>query len=100
MSKNLVLSLLNFYEKKLEEMNIQPIEADFDDIISGKEKEVTLGHCRSIIPQIRILVTDGQGLRSTRIRDHVYRQLGFVQGVMWSEGIYSINQMLYCNISK
>lgn len=43
-------------------------------------------HIRGMLPRMRTLVIEGQ-------RDKVMRWLGFVQGVLYSFGTYTIDQM-------
>lgn len=45
-----------------------------------------LSHCYGMIPQIREFLADGR-------REKAFRWLGFMQGVFYAEGIYTIEEM-------
>ncbi len=85
MTSEQIISALQLYRKRLEELHAKEIEADFNLIYPGKS--AALNHLLSMIPQMEKFVENGQ-------TDKVYRcWLGFMQGVLWSFAGYSLNEL-------
>ncbi len=90
MDKSKVLQTLDKYAKKFEELNIMPIEFPLDRLVGG-DREANLRHCYGMIEDLRKHVETGK-------MDKAFRWLGFIQGCLWSHGIYTIDEMRYDNM--
>ena len=91
MDGNKVNKVLDIIEKRLREIGIEPVEADHTLVIDenhdrGEMFEVTLGHCLGMIPKMREFIEEDR-------MGKVFRWLGFMQGVFWAVGIYSVEEM-------
>lgn len=81
-----IRELLILYEKKLkEEFNCEPRRAnhlksyDFDE-------EAQLEHCYWMIVNIALFLSEEK-------KEKAMRWLGFIQGVLWTNGIYKIHEL-------
>lgn len=70
MTDDKIREVLDLYEEKLSRHNT-PQE---------------LFHLRTMIPRVRAFVDEGR-------RDKAFRWLGFMQGVFWAYGVYTLDQL-------
>ncbi len=82
MNKEQLLAILANYQKTLN--LIKPQRADYSLRIPSHAE--ALGHAVFMIDQIRELVMGGK-------TDKAHRWLGFLQGVLWTQGIFTIDEM-------
>jgi hypothetical protein len=76
------------YESRLKQLELQAVEAD-----QGASPVTTSeigNHCLSMIPKMRKFIVEGR-------MDKFYLWLGFLQGLLWSQGFYTIEQLLAHN---
>lgn len=73
MTDDKILEVLHRYQK---EITGHPMRM-FDDHFS---------HCAAMIPQMEEFLAEGR-------RDKVFRWLGFIQGVLYAKGVYTIEQL-------
>jgi hypothetical protein len=79
-----VQEVIDVYRAKLEELGAKPIDYTHTEFVYlGEEK---LGHCLGMLPQMEQFIKDNE-------MDKVFRWLGFIQGVLWVEGIYTLEEM-------
>ena len=78
------ISLLKKYQKHLEKIHVKMVKADFDAHLS--DKKIALEHILSRLPEMENFVREGQ-------KEKFFRWLGFIQGVLWSFGEFSINEL-------
>lgn len=45
-----------------------------------------LGHCKEMIPKMDVFIDEGR-------REKFFRWLGFLQGVLWMEGMYTLEEL-------
>jgi hypothetical protein len=69
MNNKKIIDVLDLYEE-----NIRNLSAS------------SFNHLRIMIPKVKEFVHDNR-------RDKAFRWLGFIQGVFWSEGYYSIEEL-------
>ena len=81
MTDQKILEVLDRYDKHLSHVLSQ--EATPDGYIN---KEEIPGHLKSMIPKIRGYLAEGR-------REKAFRWLGFMQGVLWRQGVYSLNDL-------
>lgn len=80
MTDEKILEVLDLYQRNLEKIYVYEGER------LHKRPEDCLHHCLDMIPQMRQFLKEGR-------REKVFRWLGFIQGVLWCEGVYTIEQM-------
>lgn len=80
MSDEKILQVLNLYDKIIPKY-----------FVSEFTNEHKLRHTHEMIVKIREFLHDQR-------KEKVMRWLGFVQGVLWSEGIYTIEQLAKHNM--
>lgn len=84
MQKEQILRLLDEYEKRFIASEIEPFEAPIDEIIFDVEEQ--LSHCYSMIPELKEMVAENR-------LEEVYHLLGFLDGVFWSVGECTLNDL-------
>jgi hypothetical protein len=72
-----IIEVIEIYERKL----------------AGVFVTEALAHVRTMLPRVKNFVTEGR-------LDKAFRWLGFIQGVLWAQGIYSIDEMKTHNKSR
>jgi len=82
MTNEKILEVVSIYEKELNGISLERA----DSAILNTNRAIAMRHCVFMLNQIRTFINAG---RTTK----AYRWLGFVQGVMWSHGKYSIDQL-------
>ena len=89
MTKEKLLSVIEHYDIVLEyELDATPEFCDFSHIMT--ERQVKFNQCAAAIPLMKEMIKDWNNEES-KIRFH--RWLAFVQGVLWSEGVFCINDL-------
>jgi len=78
-----VLEILEIYEKLLVKRGAKPVKMERGNPFS---REKSLDHLLSMIPQMREFAVSGK-------KDKLFRWLGFMQGVLWMNGIFTIEQL-------
>lgn len=81
MTKQKILEVVDKYEKLLNMFRLSPLFT--------KELE----HVLEMIPKVRSFVAEDR-------LEKCFRWLGFIQGILWSHQIYSIQQLKEHNMSK
>ena len=85
-----VLEVIAIYRKKLEDLQIPKEEFPhtvFARVGSTDECRIpTLAHCHKMLDQMEVFVREGR-------MEKVFRWIGFIQGVLWRCGLYTIEEM-------
>lgn len=78
------LALVQQYREFFAQKGIVPAEASMSNnlVVLG----TALPHCASMLPLMERMVQDGE-------MGKFFRWLGFLQGVLWTLGIYSLDEM-------
>ncbi len=79
-----IVEVVELYRLKLVELGLEPV--DFDHNTPSPPSDMALGHCLGMIPKMNDFVGEG------RI-EKAFRWLGFVQGVLWAHGIYTLEDL-------
>lgn len=79
-----VRMVLDLYQQVLTERGAEPIDFPHDDY--PLHPEMCCGHCLGMIETMRTFLEEGR-------MDKVMRWLGFMQGVMWTLGIYTMDEL-------
>ena len=82
-----IKNITSLYRRKLHGIKIMQYAYD----ISPETSEDKLSHIVSMLNHIDEFTDDDQ-------TDKAFRWLGFVQGVLWTEGIYTLNEMKDHNV--
>lgn len=83
---------LKKYHEHLEKLEAEMREVDYDARLPYKKitldhnKKAALDHLLSMIPKMEKFIKEGQ-------REKFFRWLGFMQGVLWSFGEFSLNDL-------
>lgn len=90
MDRQKVLEVIGVYRKYFEEMDIPQINFPhgqalniFDDVDGLGNM---LAHCHGMLDEMEKFVAKGS-------MDKVFRWLGFVQGCLWSNGLYTLDEL-------
>lgn len=90
MTPEKVLEILRVYRKYFESRCIEKVHHSLftllDSSIDGCIPITGLKHCHAILDQIEKLVREGK-------MEKAFRWLGFIQGVLWSHGLFTLNDL-------
>lgn len=84
MTHDKVLEVIEMYEKFLAERGIPKAAADLTT--PAPPMPLQLAHCNDMLDDMKSFCAQDR-------LGKAYRWLGFVQGVLWSAGIYTIKEM-------
>lgn len=89
MTPEKVLEVLDLYEEAFTRSGIGKIQIKFDSKLSGAVATTlgALAHCHGMIDEMRQFVAEGR-------MDKVFRWLGFMQGVLWTNGWYTLAELM------
>ena len=79
-----VQEVIDIYREKLTEIGVRPIDYPHDDIVVTSSDK--LGHCLGMLLKMEEFTKENR-------MDKVFRWLGFIQGVLWSEQVYSMTDL-------
>jgi hypothetical protein len=78
---------MDSYQSRLEKVDAIPKRlSDFDLDISKYQKQEILNHALFMTKEIRELLKEDK-------LEKTFRWLGFLQAILWQQGIYSIEEM-------
>ena len=83
MTDQKILEVLRLYEKHVAKMGAKKIKADFN---ARPIADDDINHLATMIPQMREFI-------KANGREKVMRWLGFVQGVLWNKGEFTLNEL-------
>ena len=94
MTPDKVREVLAIYRKKFEDMHIPNYPFPHHKIPNRGQADIdfnnqfhyNLAHCHNMLDQMEIFIQEGR-------MDKVFRWLGFIQGVLWAAGIYTVEEM-------
>ena len=78
-----LLDVVERYDALLERMGVEVLECDHAE--SCVARGPALSHVRSMVPQMREMVAAGK-------LEKAFRWLGWMQGVLWSFGVYTLEE--------
>lgn len=78
------LETIHLYRRILTEMGVESVDVPHDRPPTTREER--LGHCMGMLDRMEAFV-------QSRRMGKAYRWLGFMQGILWSEGIYLLNDL-------
>lgn len=88
MEEEKVQQVINTYRKKFEELGVEkkdyPHEEPLDSLKHGLE------HCHGMLDKME------EFLKEDRV-DKVFRWLGFMQGFLWSQKLYTLTELMNHN---
>ena len=77
-------SLIAQYREHLEKLQSKMVETDYD--ARHCDRVIALNHALSMLPKMESFLKEGR-------REKFFRWLGFLQGVLWSFGEFSLNEL-------
>lgn len=83
-----VLQLIALYRGKFEELGINRADYPHDEVLDSAENG--LAHCHSMLDKMEGFTNEGR-------MDKVCRWLSFLQGFLWSQGIYTLTNLMNHN---
>ena len=86
-----LLFLIEKYAKKFKEMGVENIEHPHDG--NPITPQVGLCHCHNMLDHLEKMVQDFIKDGNTAKWEKALRWLGFIQGVLWSAGVYTITEL-------
>ena len=86
MTKEKILEVIDGYEKRLETLGTEAFEFPRNAPPISFERGLCLSHIRTMFPKMRKFLEEGRV-------EKTFRWLGFIQGVLWSAGLYSIEEL-------
>lgn len=87
MTPQKILAVISEYENVFRALGITPGTTSHDDLIGPDDDADVLAHCYGMLAKIRMFVAEGR-------TEKVMRWLGFVQGCLWSHGIFTLAQLM------
>lgn len=89
MTPEKVLEVLNLYERMFIEADVSRGQVGFGVTLNADEEstKISLEHCHGMIDEMRQFVAGGR-------MDKVFRWLGFIQGVLWVNGWYTLAELM------
>lgn len=83
-----IRKVLDIYRRKFENLNIN--KADYphgEQLVSSKRG---LEHCHGMLEKVEGFIRENR-------MDKVFRWLGFIQGVLWDQGLYTLSELMNHN---
>lgn len=88
MNNEKILEVISIYRKRLTELRIE--EKSISHVLFMSSRKEGLEHCHAMLPKMEVFLVEGR-------LDKVFRWLGFLQGVLWSQGLYTLNDLMCHN---
>jgi len=85
MDGNKILEVIKRYRNYFKEQGIVAI--DFPHDKKPETQEEKLGHCYGMLPKMEVFIQEGR-------MDKAFRWLGFIQGCLWSEDQYALEDLM------
>ena len=82
--------VIDRYRLLLEELGAKRIEVNYDKFLPSREE--SLNHLLLMLPKMEAFIIEGR-------RGKFFRWLGFIQGVLWILGFFSLNDLRDHNFS-
>ncbi len=79
--------VIDLYREKFRSREVPTVDYDHDAHANTANPYRTLGHCNGMLDKMEVFIQEG------RI-DKVYRWLGFIQGVLWASGVYTLTELM------
>ncbi len=79
-----VREVIGAYRKKFEEMGVEKADYPHDIVLRVQAKG--LEYCHSMLDKIEVFIEDKRW-------EKVFRWLGFLQGVLWHHGVYTLEDL-------
>ena len=83
-----ILEVLDIYREIFKTNHIKKDDYSHDELLI--DKDLGLSHCHGMLDKIVVFVHQG------RI-EKAFRWLGFIQGVLWASGIYTLSDLMNHN---
>lgn len=84
MSPEKVLEVIDIYREALERIGVGAKSHNHNT--QATSPEAILEHCHQMLDQMERFVAEGR-------MEKTFRWLGFVQGCLWSQGVFTIGEM-------
>lgn len=83
-----VQQVIRIYRETFENMGVEKVEHPHEARLTCAA--ASLEHCHSMLDKMEGFIKEDR-------MDKVYRWLGFIQGVLWSQGIYTLHNLTHHN---
>lgn len=90
MTPDKVREVLAIYRRNLEEMGITKADFNHDDCVRLDQGLEAEQHCLGMLDKMEAFIQEGR-------MDKVNRWLGFLQGVLWMRGLYTLTELMNHN---
>jgi len=88
MTPEKVREVIAAYRAAFEERGIDRFDYPHDEVLYPTS--YGLRHCHGMLDKMDVFITENR-------MDKVYRWLGFIQGVLWSQGFYTLEDLMNHN---
>lgn len=89
MTKENVQEVIDTYRAKFHELKVGVSEYPHDQLLEFPRAS-GLEHCHSMLGQMEDFLKED-------LMEKVFRWLGFIQGFLWSEGVYTLDELRHHN---
>jgi len=86
LDKNKVREVLSLYRQKFLELNIEVRDFPHEELLSSSTHHQSLSHCCGMLEKMEAFIEEGR-------MDKAFRWLGFIQGVLWTTGLYTLEEL-------
>lgn len=86
MDSKKILEVVAIYRRIFEISDISKIDFPHDRFLAPRHNDDALAHCHGMLDKIEGFVAQGR-------LEKTFRWLGFVQGVLWSTGVCSLENL-------
>lgn len=90
MNDTKVLEVLRTYRTHFVAMRVEPKDYPHDELVGPRQGEDVLAHCCGMLPKIELFIHEGKIGKAKR-------WLGFIQGCLWTSGIYTLTNLMNHN---
>ncbi len=88
MDKKKIKEVIDIYRKKFEDLNVEKSAYPHEENLCSPESG--LSHCHSMLDKMEKFLDEDRIEKS-------FRWLGFIQGVLWSQKIYTLTDLMNHN---
>jgi len=85
-----VLEVIAFYRSEFEARRVGPEKHPYDSLPA--DDAAALRHCHQMLDRMEEFVREGH-------MDKAFRWLGFLQGVLWRCGVFTLDELRHHNMS-
>jgi len=86
LDKNKILEVVAVYRQKFEKMEVEKTPFPHNKLLPLLSINLAIAHCYQMLDQMELFIKEGR-------TEKTFRWLGFIQGVLWVLGIFSLEDL-------